>query len=137
MNKPVVNRPTGVTILAVLQLIFSVLGLIGGLGVLLFGGQLAETASQQGQAGLNGTLQILGLVVVVSSLIGILLAWGLFTLKGWAWITTLIFQGLGILSNLASLAQGSNAGGAVFSIVISGVIIYYLLRPEVKQAFGK
>jgi hypothetical protein len=66
-----------------------------------------------------------------------LIAWGLFKLKGWAWLTTLIFQGLGILGNLSNLATGMNPGNAVLQLVISGVVIYYLLRPNVKRAFGK
>lgn len=130
-------RPTGVTILAVLQLIFNLLGLLGGLGFLLLGDRVASSIQEQGQNIPSGAVPALAWVLIIFSLIGLVIAWGLFTLKSWAWLATLIFQALGILNNVASLVQGANPGGAVFGIVISGVIIYYLLRPEVKQAFGK
>jgi uncharacterized membrane protein (DUF2068 family) len=133
------NRPIGVTILAVLQLIFSGLTLLIGLGVFAFKDLIVEKLAQNPSLPQEpGLIASFGGVLIVYGLIGLLLGYGLFTLKGWAWITTLVFQALGVLSNLFSLVsrQGS-PGGAVLSIVISAVIIYYLLRPEVKRAFGR
>lgn len=132
------SRPTGVTILAVLQTITSILSVIAGLTALF----AREAISQQLNSATNVPPELvaglpvwLGWVFLLSGALGLVLAWGLFTLKGWAWLLTLIFQGLNILSNLTSF--GSNPGGAVIGIVIAAVIIYYLLRPEVKRAFGK
>ncbi len=133
------SRPTGVTILAVLQLITSILSVIAGITALVAREAISEqlgsgsTASPELAAGLPVGL---GWFFLLIGAFGLVLAWGLFTLKGWAWLITLIFQGLNILSHLASLSSGK-AGGAVLGIVIAGVIIYYLLRPDVKRAFGK
>lgn len=132
------SRPTGVTILAVLQLITSILSVIAGLTALL----AREAISKQLSTGSTAPPELaaglplwLGWFLLLTGVLGLVLAWGLFTLKGWAWLLTLIFQGLNVLSNLSSF--GSNPGGAVLGIVIAAVIIYYLLRPEVKRAFGK
>ncbi|MBD2462208.1 hypothetical protein H6G89_14265 [Oscillatoria sp. FACHB-1407] len=142
------NRPTGVTILAVLQAILSSITLIIGVGVLVFKDQflqmLVETPEFQ-QSGetippevLSGIATFTGIIVIISGLIGLLLAYGLFKLYGWAWIVTLVFQILGILSNLFGLFTApANAGWTVIQLVISGVIVYYLLRPQVKRAFGQ
>ena len=58
-------------------------------------------------------------------------------LKGivWAWILTVVLSIISIVLNAISLATG-NLGGIV-SIIISGIILYYLYRPHVKAYFGK
>ena len=43
------NRPVGVTIIAVLQLLKSLLGLLGGLGILLFKDAFIKTFIQNSQ----------------------------------------------------------------------------------------
>jgi len=132
------SRPTGVTILAVLQLITSILSVIAGLTALFARDAISKQLSTAPNAPpeLAAGLPVwIGWLFLLTGALGLVLAWGLFMLKGWAWLLTLIFQGLNILSNLASF--GSNSGGAVLGIVIAAVIIYYLLRPEVKRAFGK
>ncbi len=132
------SRPTGVTILAVLQLIGGILSVVAGLTALF----ARDAISQQLSTGANVPPELaaglpagLGWFFLITGAIALFLAWGLFTLKGWAWLTTLIFQGLNIASHLASF--GSNAGSAILGIVIAGIIIYYLLTPQVKRAFGK
>ena len=128
------SRPTGVTILAVLQLITSILVIIAGLLFVTTTKQLGTGADVSPELAAGPPAGI-GWLFLLTGAIGLALAWGLFTLQGWAWLITLIFQGLNIASHLASF--GSNAGGAILGIVIAAVIIYYLLTPEVKRAFGK
>jgi uncharacterized membrane protein (DUF2068 family) len=60
------------------------------------------------------------------------MAYGLWNGKRWAWTITLIISGIGIILGIASIAVGN-----VFQIIINGVIIYYLYRPNVKAFFGK
>ncbi len=142
------NRPVGVTIIAVLQLLQSLLGLLVGLGILLFkdafvkafiqNSQIQQSSQQVPPEALQLGLNIGGGVAILGALIGLLLAYGLFALKGWAWIITLIFSILGILGNLMTAINGQgNRGIAVVQLVINAVIIYYLLRSEVKRAFGR
>ncbi len=66
-------------------------------------------------------------------------AWGLFTLKPWAWVVTLgiqavngLFAIVAVVSNRASPAVWS----AALSILVSAGILYYLTRPAVRFAFG-
>jgi hypothetical protein len=142
------NRPVGVTIIAVLQLLSSIIALLIGLGVLILKDAFVQTLSESPEfqqsaqdlppGVLGGVATFTGVIILVASLIGFLLAYGLFTLKGWAWIVTLIFSALGILGNLSNIITGqANRGFAVIQLVISIVVIYYLLRPEVKRAFGR
>ncbi len=149
------QRPAGVTILGVLEIVSGVLNLVGGgcLGVLaLFGlgGALTGTATGTGAdatavvAGLGVIGGILALVTVVLAIAAIVIGIGLLQLKQWAYRIALIVAVINIVVNLISvvstLANGGNIGqalaGNVLPLIINGFIIYYLNQSNVKQAFG-
>ncbi|MDF5721282.1 MAG: hypothetical protein PUP91_12540 [Rhizonema sp. PD37] len=142
------NRPTGVTILAVLELIRSIMGLLVALCLFFFknaffnafnqNSQVQQSIHQLSPETLQIALNVAGGFALFGCLIGFLLTYGLFTLKGWAWIITLVFTVLGILSNISSLFKAQvNPGWTVVDLVINAVIMYYLLQPQVKRAFGR
>lgn len=119
------ERPLGVTILAVLAGIGGALGLLGSLGLI-------------GLGGLGGLFVILGLVSLVLSIAYLLFAYGAWTLQPWAWTLGVGLAAASIVLTLLQLMQGmTNVVGALISIAISGVILYYLFTPEVKAAFGR
>ncbi len=134
------QRPTGVTILAVLAV-------IGGILSLFFGGFMAflgpavgqEMAEQDGEAygaEFGGLMMAMGIAFVVHGLLQLVTAYGLFTLKAWAWLLAVVMQVLSLVLNGIQLFRGE-VGGAVIAVVIAGGILYYLFRPHVKQAFGR
>jgi len=131
-------RPTGITVLAVLSAIGGVFGLFGacalfGLGAL--GGALV--GGQEGaQVGFFGVL--MGILGLGSAGLSLAFAYGAWNLKPWAWMLGLVGQGLGIATNLYNLISGSSGiFGTIISLIIPGIIIYYLFTPEVKRAFGR
>jgi len=134
------SRPTGVTILAVLQLISGLLGTLFSAIALFLGGLIAAGGAVSGDAqtaGAGGALIIITIISLVLSILALIVSFGLFTLKGWAWTLTYVIQAISIVVNVVNVFMGENVGGAIFSIVISAVIIYYLNRPNVKSAFGQ
>ncbi|MUG96930.1 hypothetical protein F7734_33150 [Scytonema sp. UIC 10036] len=134
------QRPTGVTILAVLQFLGGILSLLFGVSGLFFGGLIVAAGGSQpaGEAATMGPI-LLGASIgaLISGTIGLIAGFGLFTLKGWGWMLASVFSILNILNNLVSLFQGANVAGAIVGIVISGLILYYLNQSNVKRAFGK
>jgi lysylphosphatidylglycerol synthetase-like protein (DUF2156 family) len=125
------SRPLGVTIIAILIVIAGILTLLVGIGSIAI-----------------GPLTALGLVFVaagvVSLIIGIaylVMGYGLWKGKGWAWTISMIVLIIGIIIKLISLpravASGSNFSEDIVSIAISAFILYYLYRPHVKAYFGK
>jgi hypothetical protein len=77
----------------------------------------------------------IGAVLVAIAIVSFIVAYGLLKGKGWAWTVTVILSIISIVLNAISIATG-NIGGIV-SIIISGIILYYLYRPHVKAYFGK
>ncbi len=121
------SRPFGVTIIAILIIIAGVVSLLIGIGSVAIG-------------------PLIGLVFVVTGAISLALgvaylvmAFGLWKGKGWAWTISTIVLFIGIVIDMISLPRRS-AGDIVSSIVsiaINAVILYYLFRPHVKAYFGK
>lgn len=133
------NRPTGVIIIAILQLISGIFATLGGLYILFFRSAIFQRFSASENFSQTPTFIIaFGGILLLAGLIGLLIAYGLFTLKPWAWLTALVLNGLSILSSLSALLSNqSRKSGDIIGLIIAGVIVYYLLRPEVKRAFEK
>lgn len=76
-----------------------------------------------------------GAFIIALGIVSFIVAYGLMKGLGWAWTVTIILSIISIVLNAISVATG-NFGGIV-SIIISGIILYYLYRPRVKAYFGK
>ncbi len=127
------QRPTGVTVLAILAAIGGVFGILGGLALVGFGG----VAAAGGVAG-GGLATIVGLLLLAYGVLAIVLAYGFWTLKPWAWTLGVGLQAAGIVINILQFVNDSRQlVSAIVSIAISALILWYLFQPHVKAAFGR
>jgi len=132
------ERPLGVTILAILEAIEGVIYLAGILLIGIFF-EMITTFMPETMPRMIGFFKgflgmivlVIAIILLILGLISFLLAYGLWTGKGWAWTLTFIFSIIGILLGLVSLPSG------IISILINVLILYYLTRPHVKAFFGK
>ena len=134
------QRPTGVTILAVLAVIGGLLSLAFGafstfLGPAL-GAAMAEQSSDPAMTAFGGVVVAMGVAFLLHGLLQLVTAYGLFTLKGWAWLLAVIMQVFSVILNGLQIVRGEY-GGAIIAVLIAGGILYYLFRPHVKAAFGR
>ncbi len=120
----------GVTILAIL-------GFIGGIGCIALGIMLSLLGPLILASLTHSEMPMLALMIhfgatffVAYGVAALIVSYGLWTGKSWAWWIYIIMLILGILSSLLSLPHG------IVGIVINGLIIYYMTRPHVKQYFG-
>jgi hypothetical protein len=137
------ERPTGVTVLAVLAFISTGLLVLAALGVLLGGAMVANMAARPGMGMMAGTLgAILGVVLLGFAILYVAIGIGFLKLQNWARIVTIILCGLGVLFNgLGLLTALFHFSVLLFVwraivVAIEVWIILYLLKPHVKQAFG-
>jgi hypothetical protein len=138
MMKP--PRPLGISILAILELLFGVLALIFGAILAAASGAIVSAASSVGlgsiSSGVLGTfIAVLGGGVAVAGLIGILIGWGLWTGRGWARIVAIILTAIGVIGGLVTLILSIYTG--IVSLIIDLLILWYLFRPNVKAYFSK
>jgi uncharacterized membrane protein (DUF2068 family) len=142
------NRPTGVSVIAVLCFIGAVFCLIGGIGLIAGGGFLATMLSQQAESAgaasiLAGLGTVVGVLILVFGAVYVLVGWGLWMLKEWARIVSIVlsaiaavFQLPGLLTALLHFRIGSFIWIALWTGVYAA-IIWYLLKPAVKAVFQR
>lgn len=127
------SRPIGITIIAIVLAVGGIFQILTGteaLGVTDFGlGAAAEAAGISGWAS------------VISGVLTIIVAGGLFTLAGWAWLLTVVVMVIRIAVDIFAVVthgMGSTLGAAALTnLVISAVILWYFQRSTVRSAFGR
>lgn len=152
------KRPVGVTIIAILAIIGGILLLFGGIAFVALAPILSQintisdnnSSNSSFSLNINGTdvtvpknalflfggfLGIIGGMLIVIGIAGFVVAWGLLTGKGWAWIVTIIVAIISIILNLIVVISGALEN--IIGLIIYGIIIYYLYRPSVKSYFGR
>lgn len=146
------NRPTGVTILAVLDFIgagFGVLGaLMGFVGGAFLATFLSRMAARSGGAaagaGFGAALGIaFGIVFLFCAAMAAVIGYGLWSLKEWGRILQIVFAGIGallqVLGVLGALVR-FHMGALLWNLIWLGInawIIFYLVQPQIKAAFAQ
>ncbi len=119
------QRPTGITILAILAAIGGVLYVLAGLTLLGVGAVGGVVGS--GIGFLSGTLG--GLILLVLGLVTLYVAWGAWNLQPWAWTWMAVVV---VVSLVVAVLNRQWV-----SAVVDAIVVYYLFRAEVKAAFGR
>ncbi len=120
------RRPLGISIISVLLFISAIVEIFFGLFILfatIFTNLLAAL--------------LVGWIPLAIGVISLILAWGLWTLKPWAFWATIILEVINIVIHLFSLGQANHSlgnifGGGIISLII---LIYMLVDRNVRQAF--
>ncbi|MHA2143351.1 MAG: hypothetical protein ACXADC_13630 [Candidatus Thorarchaeota archaeon] len=111
LSPPQGERPLGVMILAILQI-------LGALGIILTGVALF-------------IIPFFGFLFGgIAILIGLFFLWiglGLWNMKGWAWMWAMIMNIIGAIINLL--------GAGWIGLIINIVVLVYLNTPEIKAVF--
>lgn len=109
------GRPSGVTLVAVLNIIGGVIAGIGGVALAV-------------GVGLG-----YGLMLLLPALFAVVVAVGLLNLRGWARILAIVGYALNSVGGFIMLTNGNLAG--LLQLGIAFAVIAYLTRPHVRSAF--
>ena len=112
-------RPLGITIIAVIMAVQGILAILGG--ILLMGG--------------GGIFTSLGVISLILGVLYLVLAWGLWTLKTWAFWGTVILEVLTLINGIVGLGQGIPASGIISLIFAVVVLVYMFADTNVRAAF--
>ena len=145
------SRPTGITVLTILEGIASVFMLLGGAALLVLsaflasGGwdlipeeELAEAFKEIPWASFTSIpilsltttfLTGIGVVLLILAIVGFIMTWGLWAGKSWARTITMVLTGISIVTGIFSLP------GSLISILINVGLLYYLTRPHIKAYY--
>lgn len=126
------GRPLGITIIAIILTVGAVFQIIAGteaLKITSFGLTSVTDANISGWGS------------IISGVLTLIAAAGLFTLAGWAWLLAVVVLGIRIVVDIIAIvthgASSTLGIAGITNLVISGVILWYFMRPNIKAAFGR
>ena len=113
------DRPSGIIVLVILEILLGVLLLLGAVG-------RYERASAYVEAA--------GIMIILAAL-SFCFAFGLWIGKTWAWIGSIGLAVLGIILSVFILFIRPTLGEGVY-LIANTVMIYFLIQPRVQRHFG-
>ena len=135
------KRPTGVSVLFWVYLILGILsllwsGLVLGVGGLstLFGGIFG----MENVAAFGTTSAWSGYLGIITAVVQIIVAFGLASMKKWAWILAIIGLGLTFVQGAIGMLSGGLFALICGSLglIVPAIVLFYLLRADIRVAFG-
>ncbi|MGI0022153.1 MAG: zinc-ribbon domain-containing protein [Nitrososphaeraceae archaeon] len=129
------RRPTGITILGILQIIS---GIILAIAAAVFGalsGTMGDMMSGMMGEFMGALGGILAAVLGILAAISFLIAWALFSAKRWGRIIVIIFSIIDLVLEAVSIGGGNVF--AIAGIILDIIILYYMWRPHVIAYFNK
>ena len=129
------HRPTGITVISILMIIGGLILLFTGIAPLVIG-PLISIDSDYSTSSLGFLITIGGLVLVILGIASLIVSWGLLKGKRWARTITLIISFIAIIFAIISLVSSGELTH-VISIIIYGIIIYYMFTDKVKLFFDR
>jgi hypothetical protein len=130
------NRPTGVTVIAVLYFVGAAFFVCIGLAFIVGGAAFASVLADRtgvSAAVFAGAGIFLSIFLFIFAAFHALVGWGLLGLKEWARIVAIVLAAFGALGGAFALFHFSPMG--IIRLAISGWMIWYLVQPRVVAAF--
>jgi len=112
-----VQRPLGITILAVLEIIGGIISIVG---INLF-----EYIYPYLSLLPNNIIFVIYAIAIILGILQIIIGYGLLKGKSWSWTAEFALRII------------NGALGSLFGFIFAIIIVYYLTRPNVKEFFGK
>ncbi len=125
------SRPTGISIIAVLLFVAAALDIVYGILAMV---KVPVFVTSSGAA---VVVQISPWGFLLWGLLGFLVGYGLWTLKGWAFWTVAILEIANLIFGFVLLFSAFNIWAVLLSMVIPAVILIYLFADShVREAFN-
>lgn len=137
------SRPLGVTIISIILAIQGIFELIIGIIAIVAGFAIGHAAAVHGHTTVRTIIDafggVLGIISIIVGLLTLLFAWGLWTLKRWAFWLTIIIEVISLIRHLLDFAHSNNSTGIVGLLIGIAlpviILLYFLVDPYVRRAF--
>lgn len=135
------KRPTGISVLFWVYLILGIFSLLWSGMVLGVGGLSALVGDIFGFENIfdfGSTSAWSGYIGIITAMVQIIVAFGLASMKKWAWVLAII----GVVLTAIQGILGILAGGLFaficgsLGLIVPAIILFYLLRADIRTAFG-
>jgi len=139
------QRPTGITILAIVYLLGGCCDLVMSCFAMAVGDRLLEdtetsvdvTPALAPYLPLRGSLVFwIALCGTGASLFKLCAGAGLWSLQPWGWRLALLRATLKLVSHLMAAVQGAITPSGILGVLVNGAVLVYLSRPRVRLALA-
>jgi len=137
------ERPVGVTILAILALVLGILLILGAVLVAAVSAFIIDLMRTSGGPLIWGDFDVgsfiqvfliaIALIGAVFGILYIVVAYGMWIGAGWGWVLAIVLVILNLILGIINLPNGS---GIVW-IIINAIVLWYLMQLHVKVFFGR
>jgi uncharacterized membrane protein YvlD (DUF360 family) len=127
-------KPRGIGAVAALSAVSALIELVLGVSALGIG----ALALLEGVSEIAGAL-VIGVVLTALGVAGLAVALGLWRRRRWAWLATLVLQGINVIQVIFVIASSGLEGAiglGLYALLVTPLIFFYLTRPHVAAAFG-
>jgi hypothetical protein len=125
-------RPGSSLLLGALAIVAGVLSFLGG-WFLMLGGTVGSTFG----APTGATVIILGSLMFATGLASLVVGYGLWRMRHWAWSGAFVVFAASVFVDVASVVLTAvNPLDVVFTLAIAGVAMWFLLQPSTRTAYG-
>ncbi|MCO5183177.1 MAG: hypothetical protein M9928_15095 [Anaerolineae bacterium] len=131
------DRPTGVTILAIIAFFAGLVGLCFPLSLLISSG-FADFGVAEELLGIDSRVVLFGtaLLLLIRPILYLIFSYGALGLKPWAWWVGIVAATLALVGGALNTMNADSLAPNVAVGVIDVIIFIYLLTPHVRKAFG-
>lgn len=134
-------RPTGATVIAIIDGIIAVLALLAGLlfmvGMGVLGGIAGDVEGAPGIGAIFAGLGVVfGVIIILIGLLYLAIAYGVWKGRGWSWMLGMVVSIIAIVFGVLGITGGVNAGSIV-SLALPIIVVYFLMQPDVKRWLGR
>jgi hypothetical protein len=139
------QRPTGITVLAILYFVSGGLSLALSCFSMVVGSWMTATAARPGYVpsllapatAFRGEHAFwLGLIGTGAALLKVVAAAGLWTLQPWGWRLALVGGTLKLVTHLVAVMRGAITPAGVVGALVNGAVLVYLSTPHVRRALS-
>jgi uncharacterized membrane protein (DUF2068 family) len=128
------QRPMGIRLLTILEILLGILFLLGALSIAVAGFGLLEVFPHIRLFPVR--LFTVAVVLFIVAVIEFALAFGVWSGRSWAWTASLAFAILSVVFFVFSLFLRPGLG-ELASLIIDLLVLYYMMQPRVQAYFGK
>ena len=131
------QRPAGITLLAILAILGGTIGLCGGCVLMGFGSIAGPIGALLGSGQLGAQVLLSGISWSLGAILFLAAGFGMLSLRPWAWWLGLIGATWSLASSLWGITQGGSWCFALPGLLLPALVLVYLLMPNVRLAFGR
>jgi hypothetical protein len=132
-----VKRPLGVWIIGIIGIIAAVIDILGGITALGVGGLSMAGSLGDTSGSITGKALGVGIALLIVGILYLIFALSFLGLRHWAWSAMMIIQWLTIIVAIFNFVFGGWNWSALTSIILPLIIVFYLTRPRIRQAFSR